>query len=60
MPGSRPDDASRSGLSCRTIAIIEFRTKLSSHSLQSSIIDFYWLLGKPPIRPVEQEQHGEA
>jgi hypothetical protein len=50
------------GPACRVvpIAIIEFRTKLSSHSLQSSIIDFYWLLGKPPIRPVEQEQHGEA
>jgi len=50
------------GPACRVvpIAIIEFRTKLSSHSRHSSIIDFYWLLGKPPIRPVKQEQHSEA
>jgi hypothetical protein len=41
------------------VVIIEFRAKLSSYSRDSLLIDFYWLLGKPSIRPVKQEEHCE-
>lgn len=41
------------------VVIPAFGTKLSSYLLDSLLIDFYWFLGKPAIRPVKQEQHGE-
>jgi hypothetical protein len=39
--------------------IIELRAKLSSYLLDSPLIDFCWLLGKPSMCPVKQEQHSE-